>query len=225
MKNFVFELTSAASWNLYWTEGESLEDCYGFNRGVQAFVIELSAAKQMCPIELVDDVLPHIIGAIKVRTLTGTKMDKPVATSLKHECHEADVISHNENLQRELSALKASSRRSVITKEDLAYRWFTGLESAESTLKATTQEGMRFVEGDLERHLRTSQAHLRFPTLNLQLYTDTLFSSKRSVRGYTCVQIFTNGRIFFRVYPLLVREMPIMLLLHLFRRLEYRGTV
>ena len=71
-----FELTSAASWNPYWTEGESPKDCYGFNREVQAFVTELSAAKQMCPIELVDDILPRIIGAIKVRTLTGTKMDK-----------------------------------------------------------------------------------------------------------------------------------------------------
>jgi hypothetical protein len=58
------------------------------------------------------------------------------------------------------------------------------------------------VEGDLERRLRTSQAHLRFPTLNLQIYTDTLFARKRSVRGYTCAQIFTDGRKFFRVYPL-----------------------
>ncbi len=71
-----FELTSSASWDLYWTEGESLEDCYGFNREVQAFVTELSAAKQMCPMELMDDILPHVFGAIKVRTLTGTKMDK-----------------------------------------------------------------------------------------------------------------------------------------------------
>jgi hypothetical protein len=64
---------------------------------------------------------------------------------------------------------------------------------------------MKFVEGDLERCFRTSQAHLRFPTLNLQNYTDTLFASKNSVRGYTCAQIFTDGRKFFRVYPL-IRE-------------------
>jgi hypothetical protein len=102
----------------------------------------------MCPVELMGDILPCIIGTIKVRTLTGTKMDKPIVTSLRHECHEADVVSHNENLQRELSALKASSQWSVITKEDLSCRWFTGLELAEATLKATMQEGMRFVEGD-----------------------------------------------------------------------------
>jgi hypothetical protein len=36
----------------------------------------------------------------------------------------------------------------------------------------------------------------------MQIYTDTLFASKKSVRGYTCAQIFTDGRKFFRVYPL-----------------------
>ncbi len=99
-------------------------------------------------------------------------------------------------------ALKPNSRSSVITKEELATRWFTGLNSAEATLLAMTQEGMRFMEGDLERHLRTSQRHLRFPSLNMQIYTDTLFSSLKSIRGYTCAQIFTDGRKFFRAYPL-----------------------
>jgi hypothetical protein len=127
---------------------------------------------------------------------------EPTAASSIAGCHEADVISHNEILHRELGALKASSRRSVITSEDLARRWLTGLESAEATLKATTQEGMRFVKEDLERRLRTSQAHLRFPTLNIQIYTDTLFASKKSVRGYTCAQIFTDGWKFFQIYPM-----------------------
>jgi len=74
-------------------------------------------------------------------------------SSETRECHEADVIRHYEDLQRELGALKATSKSSIITKEVLASRWFTGLESAEATLKATTQEGMRFVDGDLERRL------------------------------------------------------------------------
>jgi hypothetical protein len=36
----------------------------------------------------------------------------------------------------------------------------------------------------------------------MRIYTDTMFASKKSVRGYTCAQIFTDGRKFFRAYPL-----------------------
>jgi hypothetical protein len=144
------------------------------------------------------NILSQLVEAVKIESRS--KSSPP--SIVQRKCHEADVISHNENMHRELSALKASSRTSTITKEDLAGHWLTGLESAEATLKATTQEGMRYVEGDLERRLRTSQAHLRFLTLNMQVYTDTLFASKKSVRGYTCAQIFTDGRKFFRAYPL-----------------------
>jgi hypothetical protein len=155
----------------------------------------LAESNQACPIELAGNVLPRLIEAMKITTSADT-------SSETRECHEADVIRHYEDLQRELGALKATSKSSIITKEVLASRWFTGLESAEATLKATTQEGMRFVDGDLERRLRTSQAHLRFPTLNVQIYTDTLFSNKKSIRGYTCAQVFTDGKKFFRAYPL-----------------------
>jgi hypothetical protein len=33
----------------------------------------------------------------------------------------------------------------------LATRWYIGLDTANATLLATAQEGMRFVEGNLER--------------------------------------------------------------------------
>jgi hypothetical protein len=100
--------------------------------------------------------------------------------------HEADVIAHFVDFVRETSALNAKARSSVITEEEFATRWFTGLESEKATLLATTQEGMRFMDGDLERRLKTTQKHLRFPTLNIQTYTDTMFSSLKSIRGYTC---------------------------------------
>jgi len=58
------------------------------------------------------------------------------------------------------------------------------------------------VDGPIERRLKTSQAHLRFPTLIITLYSDTLFSHVRSVRGYTCAQIFTDGHGFVRVHPI-----------------------
>jgi hypothetical protein len=89
-----------------------------------------------------------------------------------------------------------------ISKEDLAKRWHIGLEAAAHTLLATTQAGMRFVDGPLECRLKTSQAHLRFPSLDLKIYSDTLFAHKKSIRGFSCAQIFTDGKCFCRVYPL-----------------------
>jgi hypothetical protein len=115
------------------------------------------------------------------------------------EIHEADVIAH-EAQQRAVHAISCNQRQTMITKESLARRWYTGLESARWTLLATMQEGMRFVEGPIR--LKTSQAHLRFPSLVITLYSDTLFSHLRSVRGYTCAQIFMDGHGFVRVYPM-----------------------
>jgi hypothetical protein len=113
-------------------------------------------------------------------------------------CHEADVIAHG----RSLSTIDSDHRQSVVTKEALAQKWFTGLEAARRTLLATTQDGVHFVEGPIERRLRTSQAHMRFPSLIMTLCSDTLFSHVRSVRGFTCAQIFTDGHGFVRIYPM-----------------------
>jgi hypothetical protein len=77
-----------------------------------------------------------------------------------------------------------------------------GTETSFRTLRAMTQEGMHFVEGPLERRLRTSQAHLCFPKLNTTIYSDTFFSIAKSVCGYSCAQVFTDGYCFSRLYPL-----------------------
>jgi len=43
---------------------------------------------------------------------------------------------------------------------------------------------------------------MRFPPLVMTLSLDTLFSHVRSVRGYTCTQVFMDGHGFVRVYPM-----------------------
>jgi hypothetical protein len=113
-------------------------------------------------------------------------------------CHAVHAISHNRNLQ----VLASDTRHSVITKETLAQKWHIGLEAAGRTLNASTQEGIRFVEGPIERRLKTSQSHMKFPSLVFTLYSDTLFSHVQSIRGFSCAQIFTDGHGFVRVYPM-----------------------
>ena len=149
------------------------------------------------PPELSQNLLSRLIGSIQIQA----SQQKPI----QHGHHEADVIAHATD-QREQAALNATSRSASVTNEELARRWFIGLDSASRTLLATTQEGMRFVDGNLDRRLRTSQAHLRFPTLNCVIYTDTFFAKCRSIRGYTCAQIFTDVRKFFRIYPMLKKS-------------------
>jgi hypothetical protein len=83
-------------------------------------------------------------------------------------------------------ALDSKSKTTDISKEDLAKRWHIELEAAARALLATSQLGMRFVDGPLEHRLKTSQAHMRFPTLDLKIYSDTLFSQKKSIRGFSC---------------------------------------
>ena len=192
-----FELTSASTWNPSLIPGKEQEDYF---RDVQAFntaKLPVSDFNLFNPPELSQNLLSRLIGSIQIQA----SQQKPI----QHGHHEADVIAHATD-QREQAALNATSRSASVTNEELARRWFIGLDSASRTLLATTQEGMRFVDGNLDRRLRTSQAHLRFPTLNCVIYTDTFFAKCRSIRGYTCAQIFTDGRKFFRIYPMLKKS-------------------
>ena len=181
-----FELTSPESWGPYDLNLNQDDESCTSPLGPQSI-----ATITRSPIELNVDPNSRIINCVQV----GALMHEPSPS------HEADVIAHDEQC-RGLQAINTATRHSVITKEILAQRWFTGLESAGRTLQATTQDGMRFVEGPLERRLRTSQAHMRFPSLIMTLCSDTLFSQVRSVRGYTCAQVFTDGHGFVRIYPM-----------------------
>jgi hypothetical protein len=120
------------------------------------------------------------------------------------ERHKADVLAHQEELLQSsrLCAVCRDLRASIITSAKLAKQWFIGSEAAERTLRTTTQEGMCYVEGHMERRLRTSQSHLRYPVLSVTIYSDTMFPGVKSIRGYTCVQVFTDRHGFIRVYPL-----------------------
>jgi hypothetical protein len=140
------------------------------------------------PPELMEDVILRMVGAINING------EVTLEISVTH--HDT------ESTPRETAVAQTSSRTSNITFAELASRWNIGLETAKATLAATTQEGMRFVDGDLERRLRTSRAHLRFPTLNCTIYTDTMFAKLKSLRGFTCAQLFTDGKGFYRLYPM-----------------------
>jgi hypothetical protein len=67
------------------------------------------------------------------------------------------------------------------------------------------QKRVRWVLHPVEHHYRMQQSHLRFPTLKTRFYTDTMFSTMKSICGNKCAQVFTNG-IGYDLFYLLKRE-------------------
>ena len=103
---------------------------------------------------------------------------------------------------RTFSALSSMEHGTNITKEILAKRWGIGLDTAHQTLELTTQKGVRRVLHPVERWYRMRQSHLHFPPLKTCFYTDTMFSTMKSIRGNKCAQVFTNGIGYDLFYPL-----------------------
>jgi hypothetical protein len=95
----------------------------------------------------------------------------------------------------------AKDRHSRINAETLARKFRCGLETAQRTLKATTQRGVRQSLHPLHRRYRVDHLDLHRKRLREAFYTDTLFSKVMSLAGFTCAQLITNGT-FTKVYPM-----------------------
>ena len=108
----------------------------------------------------------------------------------------------HESNPREVDSISSSLKKSKLTKEALARRWGIGLLAAERTLKVTTQKGIRTVLNPVEKRYRTRQTHLRFPSLNAKIYSDTMFATTKSVRNHKMAQVFTDSKGYTKFYPM-----------------------
>ena len=145
-------------------------------------------------VELLDsDLAARLVAAVNIESdcVAGDGLEYP-----------DDPICAISDEDRRIFGLSTKERGPIITKEILSRRWGIGLDTAHRTITATTQNGIRRVLHPVERRYRTRQAHLRFPTLNTRLYTDTMFSTINSLRGNKCAQVFTNGAGYDLFYPL-----------------------
>ena len=98
----------------------------------------------------------------------------------------------------------ATLKKDRIEPKDLASLWNIGLKSAERTLKSTTHQCLRTV-GNLSRRFRTDRAHSRYKRLSTRegrFYVDTLFSKVKSIRGYTCGNLYTTSLGFKKFFPM-----------------------
>ena len=103
--------------------------------------------------------------------------------------------------QQSIAFVGAKDRHSQVNAETLARKFRCGLETAQRTLKTTTQRGVRQSLHPLHRRYRVDHLDLHRKRLQETFYTDTLFSKVKSLAGYTCAQLITNGT-FTRVYPM-----------------------
>ena len=116
---------------------------------------------------------------------------------------ETESYRYNMKNHVHISAL-ATRKSDTITAEDLVRLWGIGLMTAKRTIKATTHQCIRTV-GTLRRRFRTDRAHMRYKRLSTRhgrFYVDTLFSKVKSIRGYTCGNLFTNTLGFKKFFPL-----------------------
>ena len=105
-------------------------------------------------------------------------------------------------VDRGLSQLK-SEKRPKLEAPKLAERWGIGLQAAASTLRKTTQRGVRTVlNPSLSRRFRTNDRQLRYRRLPVTLYSDTMASTVKSTRQNRYAQIFYEPSGWTRAFPM-----------------------
>ena len=76
----------------------------------------------------------------------------------------------------------------------LEKQWNIGLETATNTIKVTIHKGGLSIAHPLYCMCCTKQQRMRYNTFNFTMHSDTIFDSKKSIRGHTMSQVFVTNR-------------------------------
>ena len=107
------------------------------------------------------------------------------------------------NPQRSVSATHASKPKGI-NKEHIMKIWRVSEDEDRRTLEVNTQLNMQDSKSNLSRDLSTNDRMLRYKRINSFLFTDTFFG-KKSIRGYTCMQLFVSDKGFVKVYGMKIK--------------------
>lgn len=115
---------------------------------------------------------------------------------------DAEVVSRyinrvNSSFHYEVDGVNVKSRHTGVSPTSLCKKWNIGLNTAEATLKATTQHYIR--SGSMPMFRRFKQIHPRdrFKNINDTFYMDTLYGRADSYHGNKYAQVFTNRNLDF----------------------------
>lgn len=136
--------------------------------------------------------------------ISDTLMEVNLFESMQSQVLTSFPSDENEDSTSRTIAPIATRKRDTVTAEDLVRLWNIGLATAKRTIQATTHQCLSTV-GLLRRRFRTDKAHMRYKQLSTRhgrFYVDTLFTKVRSIRGYTCGNLFTNSLGFMKFFPL-----------------------
>jgi hypothetical protein len=127
-----------------------------------------------------------------------TLLPAMISTVKVVSCHaeapdERNSLSTDEK-SASVSAVRLNERHTRVTAEEIARKFYCGIETAQHTLKATTQRGIRHAVHPLSRRYKTDIMQSRLRRLGGNWYADTMFSRIKSLRGSTCAEVFTNGK-------------------------------
>jgi hypothetical protein len=113
----------------------------------------------------------------------------------------ADVDRVYDLPNRLIHASTTSRRQGTITAKELAERWRIGLDTAKRTLLNTTQLAVRdFTHTTGGRRLKPIHYQLKARRLATTIYTDTMISPVRSLRGNNVSQVFCTPFQWIRAY-------------------------
>ena len=100
-----------------------------------------------------------------------------------------------------IAGVQSNERHTTVSAESLSKSWLVSMETAKRTLNATTQLAKRHATKPLQRRYRTDILSNRYRRLNIRVYSDTLFSGVKSLKGNSCAQVFA-AEDFVRMFPL-----------------------
>ena len=104
-----------------------------------------------------------------------------------------------------ICAINMSKPKGSLTPEYLAQLWKCGLEMAKRTIEATTCRHYRHTSRGITKRFKPTRDFMRYRQIRIpagEFFTDTMMSKIRSVRGYTCAQIYGNKFGYIKAYPM-----------------------
>ena len=146
--------------------------------------------------------VPRILVLPTLVDMNSAVMNHHIISSTMTTNNKASHVERNNLATFGGKNILTKDRHHEVTPELLSRKWGCGLLTAKKTLKHTTQFGIRSAIGPLTRRYRTDLVQLHHRRLNVTFYTDTFFSKTKSLKGYTCCQIFTDGKGFIHSIPM-----------------------
>lgn len=103
---------------------------------------------------------------------------------------------------RSVDKVHSSSRKPRISAERLSKMWHIGMEKAKKTIECTTQDSVRDLTKPLTRRFMTRRSRSRRNRFRGTVYTDTMKSGIKSMRGNLYLQLFVTNFHDVTVYPM-----------------------